>query len=1198
MECPKCQYENPGAAKFCSECGCNLRFSPNTSLRALSFEEKLEKIQRYLPQGLTEKILNEKDKIEGERKQVTIMFCDMEGFTALVERIGPEEAYYVMDQVYEILIHTVHEFEGIVNEMTGDGIMAIFGAPIALEDAPQKALWSALAIHREIAKFSTENIDLGPLRMRIGIHTGYVIVGTLGNNLRVDFKAVGNTVNLASRMEKLAEARSTFVTEDTFKLTEGLFQFEAVGKKAIKGKKKTISVYKVLSAKEDVYRPRLGSERMIYSDMVGRNTELDRLELQVMKAINGAGSIVNIIGEAGIGKSRLVAELKKRDMMKRVTIFEGRAISIGRNLSFHPIIDLLKQWARIRADDGEAMAFGKLEAAVRNLYPQNTDQVLPFVATLMGMKPSGRYAERIKGIEGEALEKLIFKNVRELLIRATDLTPLVIILEDLHWADTSSLELIEYLFRLAETRRILFVNVFRPGYEKTVKRTLDTIKEKLPVYYVEIFLEPLNDQISEKLINSMLNISGLHHTVIEQIVQRTGGNPFFIEEVLRSFIDEGVFIQTNGRFEVTEKINSITVPYTIHDVLMARIDRLENGTRNLVKIASVIGRNFFYRILSEVATSVKDINGKLSYLKDIQLFRERQRMGEVEYIFNHALAQEVAYESILPSKCKEMHLKVARSIENVFSDRLYEFFGMLAYHYSRAENLAKAEEYLIKAGEEALKSSASNEALHYYQEALNLYLNKYGNSADAEKIAVLDKNIALALYNRGQFDEAVEYFDKALNYYWGKFPTNAIAATRMYLSAFMHLLLALYLPALKFRKIPTEQDSEVVDLFYKKCEALSIINPKRFVVESLCIIKEVTYLELKKFELGLKVFVGASALFSFSGISFRLSRKILEAARDKVSKENAKLFLIYELMHTVQNYFEGNWKAINCYDEELLSQNLNMGELYATSHHLFWHGLPNIYQGSHPIAESLVQRLNSIYENYENDVSMVLKQSLNTTLLMERRSLTDAMHEIEKGIEFGQKTNQGLFLVHMLACKARIHVIMGNKEEAGKALSQADKIIREVDSVPWQLSNFRKSKLAYDLFCLNTFIGNGNTSAASDCRKQAHKSCRMLLKQSRKVAQDRTEAYRLKGLYYWLTNRQKKALKWWHKSIKEGQRLGARLDLSRTYFEIGKRLGEGGSRYSKLNGIAAKEYLQRARVLFEEMNLQWDMDELDRVSGR
>ena len=1197
MKCPKCQFENPEGAKFCIECGQDLNSASNAPLKTLSFEEKLEKIQRYLPQGLTKKILNQKDKIEGERKQVTIMFCDMEGFTALVERIGPEEAYYFMDQVYEILIHTVHEFEGIVNEMTGDGIMALFGAPIALEDAPQKALWSALAIHREINKFSLKQKDFGPLRMRIGVHTGYVIVGTLGNNLRVDFKAVGDTVNLASRMEKLAEPRSTFVTENTYKLTEGLFRFEAVGKKTIKGKKQAISVYKVLSAKEDVYRPRLGSERMIYSEMVGRNKELDRLELQVMKAINGAGSIVNIIGEAGIGKSRLVAELKKREVMKKVTLFEGRAISIGRNLSFHPIIDLLKQWARIRADDGEAMAFGKLEAAVRNLYPQDTDEVLPFIATLMGMKPSGRYAERIKGIEGKALEKLILKNVRELLSKTTELTPLVIILEDLHWADTSSLELMESLFRLSETRRILFVNVFRPGYENTVNRVIDAIKEKLPVYYVEILIEPLDDQISETLINSILQMSGLHHAVIGQIVRRTGGNPFFIEEVLRSFIDEGVLIQKNGTFQVTEKINTITIPHTIHDVLMARIDRLADETRDLVKIASVIGRNFFYRILSAVATTVKDIDGELSYLKEIQLFREHKRMGEVEYIFKHALAQEVAYESILPLKRKDLHLKVAQTIEKVFSDRLYEFYGMLAYHYSIAENLAKAEEYLIRAGEEALQSSASNEALHYYQEALNLYLKKYGDSADSEKIAMFDKNIALALYNRGQFEEAVEYFDKALNYYWGKPPANGISATPKLLSVFLHFLLALYIPSLKFRRLPSQQDNEVVDLYYKKCEALGIINPKRFFVESLCIFKEVTYLDLTKYDLGLKVFVGASALFSFTGISFRLSRKILQTARHKVSKDNAKLFLIYELMETVHNYFEGNWKAINSYDEDLLNKNLSMGELYSASHHLFWHGLPIMYQGSIAIAETIVDRLNDIYENYENDVSILLKQSLNTSLLMECRKFNEALDEIETGIDFGQKNNQGLSLVHMLACKARIQMLMGKIEEAEKALKQADKIRREVDSVPWQLSNFRKSTLVYELTCLNKLIRNGDSSASSDCRRQAHKSCKLLLKHSRKVAQDRTEAYRLKGVYCWLIKRQKKALKCWNKSIKEGERLGARLELARTYFEVGKRLLESESRYKKLNGITAEAYLERARVLFEDMNLKWDLDELGRVTS-
>ena len=534
MKCPKCSTENPEAMKFCGGCGAKLeRICPNCNFpnpfhfrfcggcgqgltfpsrpipKELSFDEKLAKIQRYLPKDLTQKILAQRDKIEGERKQVTVMFCDMEGFTPLTEKLGSEQMYSIMDEVYEILIHKVHHYEGTVNELTGDGIMALFGAPIALEDGPQRATRSAFAIHQEINKF-TDRIKrekgIPTFKMRIGIHTGPVVVGTLGNDLRVEFKAGGDTVNLASRMEALAEPGTTYVTEETYRLVKDLFQFQYLGKKEVKGKEEPIPVYKVLPAKDAVYRPRLGSERIIYSEMVGRDNELHRLELQVMKAINGQGSVVNIIGEAGIGKSRLVAELKKREVVQRVSLLEGRAISIGRNLSYYPIIDLLKQWARIRADDGEATALGKLEVAIRSLFPEEVGEVLPFVATLMGMNLWGRYAERAKGIEGEALEKLILKNVRELLVRATERTPLVIVTEDLHWADTSSLQLLESLFRLAETQRILFINLFRPGFLETGERILKTLKERLPVYHLELVLEPLDERMSEALISNMLSI--------------------------------------------------------------------------------------------------------------------------------------------------------------------------------------------------------------------------------------------------------------------------------------------------------------------------------------------------------------------------------------------------------------------------------------------------------------------------------------------------------------------------------------------------------------------------------------------------------------------------------------------------------------------------------------------------------------------
>jgi class 3 adenylate cyclase len=325
MKCPKCQFENPDDSvfcgecgsslelevicpncgskppqgfKFCNKCGHNLTLPTEPTPKDLSFDEKIDKIQRYLPKGLTEKILAQKERIEGERKQVTVMFCDMEGFTQFTERLGPEEAYALMDQVYELLIHKVHDYEGTVNEMTGDGIMALFGAPIAIEDAPQRAIRSALTIHREMARFSgkikQDGEGIPPLKMRIGIHTGPVVVGTLGNNLRVEFKAVGDTVNLASRMEGLADPGATFVTVDTFKLTEGLFRFEALGEKEVKGKAEPVKVYRAIAPSTRRTRFDVSAERGL-APFVGRERELELLLDGFERAKTGRGQAFSIM---------------------------------------------------------------------------------------------------------------------------------------------------------------------------------------------------------------------------------------------------------------------------------------------------------------------------------------------------------------------------------------------------------------------------------------------------------------------------------------------------------------------------------------------------------------------------------------------------------------------------------------------------------------------------------------------------------------------------------------------------------------------------------------------------------------------------------------------------------------------------------------------------------------------------------------
>ncbi len=1195
MQCPQCRSDNPEGARYCNQCGAFLDASSPVSPPPQTFEEKIEKIQRYLPQGLTEKILSQRDRIEGERKNVTVMFCDMEGFMPLVERLGPEAAYTIMDEVYEILIQQVNDFEGTVNEMTGDGIMALFGAPIALEEAPQRALWAAHAIHREMATFNKLQKNLAPIRMRIGVHAGPVVVGTLGNDLRVEFKAVGDTVNLASRMEQLAEPGSTYATQEVYKLARGMFEFDDLGPKVVKGRGHSIQVYRVRPSQTDVYRPRPGTERMIFSVMVGRDDKLDKLEGQVDKLIAGTGGITNIIGEAGIGKSRLLAELKKRLAARQVLLLEGRAVSMGRNLSFHPMIDLMKQWARIKVDHSSGQAFGRLEKAIHKLFNDEAGEVLPFVATLMGMDLPQSYDARLQGIEGEALEKLIRKNMRALLIRMSAERPLVVVIDDLHWTDESSIALLESLFRLAADERILFINLFRPGYAGTGQRILASSKANPSIVQSDIVLEPLDARASEKLIANMLNLQGLQHAVVSQIVRRASGNPYFIEEVVRSFIDDGAVVVRGGKFEVTPKLSQMTVPNTISDVLMARIDRLEEDTRNLLKVAAVIGRSFFYRILSEVAGAVHDLDQRLNYLKEAQLIRERQRMEELEYLFKHALAQEAAYASILPEKRKALHMKVADTIQVVFAEKLHAFYGMLAYHYSRAEHLDKAEDALIKAGEEALKTSASSEALHYYREALFLYQRKAGDAADSVKVALLEKNIALAFYNRGQYEEALEYFDKALSDYWGRPAHHFLTSALVLLSGLWHLLVSCYLPLFKFRKSPTARDREALDLYFKKMKCLSILAPKRFFIESMLFYRRTSRFDLNKIEGGFGLYAGASSLFSFSGTSFRLSRRILEFIRRRIDRKDSRSYIIFHFFELLHQFLAGHWRVIRPMDEDLLEDNLKMGEIFWASMPLHWHGLRYLYQGAPDAAQQVVHRLEEISDAYENEMALLLKYLLNTNVLLGCGKLSQAMDEIERGIDFAQKTNNGLALIHLLGCKAQVHLQMEDRAAAEKIMEQASHIRGGLRPVPWQLSSFLKTRACLDLYRLREETRNGTKPSALRYRERALRASRAFLRQTRRVAQHRTEALRLRGEYCWLVREPKQALKWWRKSIREGERLGAGLELARTHFTVGRYLLTPQSPYQALDGVNAPVYLRKAQERFEAMGLERDLDQLSRL---
>ena len=389
--CPACGAELRPSARFCDECGHAVAVSTKPAAKAQAPAAPLARLRRDLPAGWTEKILAERGRIEGQLRQVTVLCCDLVGFTPLTEKLGPEDAYALMDKVYEILIHKVHDFEGTVNEMTGDGVMALFGAPIALEGAPQRAIRPALAIHWEMARFEEvqkkEGKDLPHLRMRIGIHTGLVVVGTLGNDLRVEFKAVGDTVNTASRMEGLAEPGTTYVTGETFKLTEGLFRFEGLGKKEIKGKAEPIDVYRVIAPSTRRTRFDVSAERGL-TPFVGRQRELELILDAYDRAKSGRGQAVSIVADAGVGKSRLLYEFRKAVGNEDVTFLEGKCLSYSRGVPYHPVIDILKANFDIQEGETDEAIRDKVK---RGLKATRTDEAstLPFLLELLGVEETG-----------------------------------------------------------------------------------------------------------------------------------------------------------------------------------------------------------------------------------------------------------------------------------------------------------------------------------------------------------------------------------------------------------------------------------------------------------------------------------------------------------------------------------------------------------------------------------------------------------------------------------------------------------------------------------------------------------------------------------------------------------------------------------------------------------------------------------------
>jgi class 3 adenylate cyclase/predicted ATPase len=711
--CPQCSSENLPEDNFCDQCGHNLTIPSEPSPKDLSFDEKLDKIQRYLPKGLTEKILSQRDKIEGERKQVTVMFCDMEGFTALSEKLGPEEAYGVMGQVYEILIHRVHDYEGTVNEMTGDGIMALFGAPIALEDAPQRAIRSALAIHREMARFSDklrqEKEDIPPVKMRIGIHPGPVVVGTLGNDLRVEFKAVGDTVNLASRIEGLADPGATYVTEDTFKLTEGLFRFEALGELEVKGKEEAVKTYRVIAPSTRRTRFDVSAERGL-TPFVGRERELELLLDGFERSKTGRGQAFSIMAEAGVGKSRLLYEFRKAVASEDVTFLEGRCLSYSRGVAYHPVIDILKSSFDIQEDDGDLEI---REKVTRGLKAMEADEAstLPYLLELLSVKDSG--IDKIL-LSPEAKKDRIIEALNRTVLKGSEIRPLIMAIEDLHWIDKSSEERFKSLLDSIPGARILLIFTYRPEFVHPWGGKS---------YHSQVTLNRLSNRESLGMVSYLLGTEDIERDLEELILEKTEGIPFFIEEFIKSLKDLKIIERKDNKYYLARDIQEAIIPAKIQDVIMVRVDSLPEGAKGFILTGAVAGREFSHELMKRVTgLQEQELLSHLSVLRDSELLYERGVYPQSTYIFRHALIQEVAYHSLLTSNRQRYHRKIAQVLEEDFPETAEAQPELLGHHFTEAGLIEQAIPYWQRAGEIAMRRSANPEAVSHLTRAVELLM--------------------------------------------------------------------------------------------------------------------------------------------------------------------------------------------------------------------------------------------------------------------------------------------------------------------------------------------------------------------------------------------------------------------------------------------------------------------------------------------
>ncbi|MCK6630473.1 MAG: tetratricopeptide repeat protein [Anaerolineae bacterium] len=746
LKCDNCKFENPSTHTFCGNCG-----------------ERLIPDNNPTPSLITA-------PIEGERRQVTIIFADISGFTALNDAAkSPAEVEQVVRLInlcLQELSEAIYEFDGQIDKYIGDAIMAVFGAPKAHEDDPERALRAALAMQERLEKFNRNPPSPlpEPLGIHMGINTGTVIAGDIGADRNRSYTVMGDAVNVASRLEHVSERGEILISEATYNLTSRLFVFEEREAVAVKGKSEPLKIYQLKSAK-DLSQTQRGLSGM-EAPVIGREDDLKVLLHFNQRLQEHRGGIVVLAGDAGLGKSRLVREFRKQaealadDKTKPLWLL-GRGLSYRQSFTNRLFVEILKTYLDLPENADESLTKLRLEAMGEEMFGPRKNEVTPYLATLLGIKPDEEVATSLP-VDPEFLQQRTFLAMGEWVEVLVKKRPLIMVFEDLHWADPSSVKLIQYLLTLTVYNPVLMICVTRPERDSAFWDIKAQSSQHYADNYKEIVLWPLTDEESRQVIKHLLKLEQIPKGLETLLLNRAAGNPLFLEELLRSLIEEGVIQPTeDGRWQITRAVTEIDIPTTLQGVLTARIDRLEDSVKRVLQVAAVVGRVFPRFVLTPIVGNAEIVEKALTQLEAADLIEVHSHDTQPEYRFKHVLTHETAYNSMLNQQRKIIHGQIGDHMSRLYWQLGEEYAAIVADHYYKSENWPRALRYFQRAAEAAIQSFANQQAVEFYNQALEV-ADKLGAAADQPALLAIYEGRAKILTRLGVPQQAIADYQAML----------------------------------------------------------------------------------------------------------------------------------------------------------------------------------------------------------------------------------------------------------------------------------------------------------------------------------------------------------------------------------------------------------------------------------------------------